>query len=325
MSLISVVMPVLNAEKYIRHALDSIINQTYRNIQIVVVDEGSTDQTADILYQYQKIDSRIEVLHLDSGSGTLSQGVKYASGDYLAHMDAADISSIHRLEIQLEFIKRNALDLCGSAVNTFYKGVQLRRDYPQTENAIRTQILFSSPFASSSVMAKAAVLKNNTYPVNHTAADDYLFWTRLARKEYRFANHSEALHKCRLYKKTKFDADRSQQLKRYLAAKEYWQSLGMHLPAKNISHFNSAFELKEIMRELSAAKLSFMDKKTLDLALWEMAVRSEFAGMEIYHELLRSGVELNRKQKAALYSLLLCRKIFPALVIEPSEIIRPDF
>ena len=324
MSLISVVMPVFNADQYIKHALDSMINQTYRNLQIVVVDEGSTDHTAEIVHQYQKIDSRIEILHLNSGSGAMSQGVEYASGDYLAHMDAADISVIHRLEIQLAFIKRNALDLCGSAVSTFYKGVQLRRDYPQTENAIRTQMLFSSPFASSSVMAKAAVLKNNNYPVNHTAADDYLFWTRLARKEYRFANHSEALHKCRLYK-TKFDADRSQPLKRYLAAKEYWQSLGMYLPAKNISHFNSAFELKEIMRELSVAKLSFLDKKTLDSALWEMALRSEFAGLEIYHQLLRSGVELSRKKKAGLYFLLLCRKIFPALVIEPSEMIRYDF
>ncbi|MGL4602852.1 MAG: glycosyltransferase family 2 protein [Iodobacter sp.] len=324
MSFISVVMPVFNADKYIKYALDSMINQTYRNLQIVVVDEGSTDHTAEILHQYQKIDSRIEILHLSSGRGAMSQGVEYAAGDYLAHMDAADISAIHRLEIQLAFIKRNALDLCGSAVSTFYKGVQLRRDYPQTENGIRTQMLFSSPFASSSVMAKSGVLKNNNYPVNHTAADDYLFWTRLARKEYRFANHSEALHKFRLYK-TKFDADRSQQLKRYLVAKEHWQSLGMYLPAKNISHFNSAFELKEIMRELSAAKLSFLDKKTLDSALWEMAVRSEFAGLEIYHQLLRSGVKLSRKKKAGLYFLLLCRKIFPALVIEPSEMIRSDF
>lgn len=161
MSLISIVMPAFNADKYIKQALDSMINQTYRDIQIVVINDGSTDHTAEILHQYQKIDSRIEILHIENQgcSVAMNHGVEYASGDYIARMDADDISVINRLEIQLAYIKSNALDLCGSAVDAFYKGAQIRWNYPLTENEIRTQLLFNSPFAHPTIMAKAEVLK----------------------------------------------------------------------------------------------------------------------------------------------------------------------
>lgn len=327
MSLISIVMPAFNADKYIKQALDSMINQTYRDLQIVVIDDGSTDHTAEILHQYQRIDSRIEILHIENQgcSVAMNRGVEYASGDYIARMDADDISVTNRLEIQLAYIKRNALDLCGSAVDAFYKGMQKRWSYPLTENEIRTQLLFNSPFAHPTIIAKAEVLKKNPYCSGHAAAEDYSLWAKLAGKEYRFANSSEALLKYRVHKNQVSTAQQGcQHSKRHLVAKDYWMSLGMSLPAKNITRFNSSYELKEMIRELSAAKLSFIDKKTLDLALWKMAIRSELSGTEIYYQLLRHGVELTKFQKISLSGILLSRGLFPAAALEQLRIFRPN-
>src|SRR5580765_3960525 len=99
--LVSVVMPCYNAEKYFVEAIESIINQTYKNLEIVLINDGSIDGTSELLNEYAKKDSRIKIIfnQVNLGLiGSLNIGVAAATGEYIARMDADDISVLDRIE-----------------------------------------------------------------------------------------------------------------------------------------------------------------------------------------------------------------------------------
>ena len=177
---VSVVMPAYNVENYIAEAIESICNQTYEDFEFIIVDDGSTYSTADIIRNYAKQDRRIRPIFADHtrapNAGNI--GVCAAQGQWIARMDADDISLPHRLEIQLDWIQSNNLDICGCIVQT--KG--LRDDifwYPEKQDAIRREFLFRVGLLQPTVMMKAELLKEN--PFNGlTYFEDYEILTRLA-------------------------------------------------------------------------------------------------------------------------------------------------
>ena len=105
--LVTVLMTAYNAEKFIKQSLDSILNQTYKNLEIIVVDDGSTDQTLLIVKNLQKLDYRIKVFQMKKNSGpslASNFGIKKAKGEFIARMDADDISFPNRIEKQVKFL-----------------------------------------------------------------------------------------------------------------------------------------------------------------------------------------------------------------------------
>jgi glycosyltransferase involved in cell wall biosynthesis len=105
---VSVVMSVYNGEKYLCEAIDSILNQTFENFEFLIVNDGSTDRTLEILQSYR--DPRIKVINNERNIGltaSLNKGLKIAKGEYVARMDADDVSFPHRLEQQKAFLDRN--------------------------------------------------------------------------------------------------------------------------------------------------------------------------------------------------------------------------
>src|SRR4051812_19701656 len=99
--LVSVIMPCYNTEKYFVEAIESIINQTYKNLEIVLINDGSTDSTTELLNQYSEKDKRIKIILNPVNLGliaSLNKGVAAATGDYIARMDADDISVLDRVE-----------------------------------------------------------------------------------------------------------------------------------------------------------------------------------------------------------------------------------
>ena len=108
--LVSIILPVHNGARYIEHALDSIIAQTYRHWKLIVVNDGSTDETGQILSDYAKKDSRINIVTMKKPRGiskALNRGVKQAKGLYIARMDADDISYPKRLEKQVKYLQKH--------------------------------------------------------------------------------------------------------------------------------------------------------------------------------------------------------------------------
>lgn len=113
MTEISVIIPIYNAEKYLRQCLDSVISQTFNNFEVICVDDGSTDNSRKILEEYKILDSRIKVILQDNHgvSSARNQGIENSTGDYLAFLDADDLLHIQFLEIMYNTAHENNLEL----------------------------------------------------------------------------------------------------------------------------------------------------------------------------------------------------------------------
>jgi len=108
--LVSVIMSVYNAEKYLAQACDSILQQTFQNFEFIIIDDGSKDSSLDIIKEYKKKDKRIIIIKNTKNWGlgfSLNRGIKIANGKYIARQDADDISVKKRLEIQYKFMENN--------------------------------------------------------------------------------------------------------------------------------------------------------------------------------------------------------------------------
>ena len=180
---LSVVMPVYNAEKYLSEAIESILQQSFEDFEFLIINDGSTDRSKDIVLQYD--DPRIIYVENDSNMGliaTLNRGIKLARGLFLARMDADDISVKDRFAKQIAFLKNNPnYGLCGSTVRIIDgKGQRKKRVMlPITDTEIRTYSYFSSPLIHPTVMGYTHLFKSNLYSDDYKTAEDYELWVRL--------------------------------------------------------------------------------------------------------------------------------------------------
>lgn len=113
MKKISIIVPVYNTEKYLERCLESIINQTYKNLEIILIDDGSTDKSGKICDEYAKKDSRVKVLHKENrGQATARNlGLEYATGDYLGFVDSDDWISTDMYEHLIQLLNNNNADI----------------------------------------------------------------------------------------------------------------------------------------------------------------------------------------------------------------------
>ena len=183
-SLISVIMPVYNGEKYLSEAIESILNQTYRNFEFLIINDGSTDTSEEIICSYT--DPRIFYLKNDKNRGlvyTLNYGISVARGEYIARMDADDISFPHRFEKQIEaFDIDSDLGLCGTWAKVIGSNTILK---VETEHErIKCGLFFTNQFIHSSVMLRKDILieLGNYYDENNFPAEDYGLWIELSCK-----------------------------------------------------------------------------------------------------------------------------------------------
>ncbi len=200
---VSVVMSVYNGEKYLREAVESILNQTFSDFEFLIVDDCSIDGTPRILNDYQQKDKRIKVIKNDRNMGltrSLNKAIKQSSGNYIARMDADDIAIKERLEKQVNFMERNPdVVLLGTAYYEIDKyGRELsRKFFPTTDRDIRKILMKYNPFCHASVvMRHSAFDKAGLYDESILKTQDYDLWFRLASVG-KVANLSEILMKRR--------------------------------------------------------------------------------------------------------------------------------
>lgn len=200
---ISVVMPAYNAEKYIGESIDSILNQTYGDFEFIIINDGSRDSTKEIILSYS--DNRIVYLENEINSGivvTLNKGLKYATGEYIARMDADDIAVAERLEKQIEFMEKNKdVGVLGTGICIFGEDVQEQaRVFTTNSEQLKAELIFNSCIAHPTVMMRSNILKNNglSYDLEYAGAEDYNLWWKIA-KVSRIATIPDLLVKYRIH------------------------------------------------------------------------------------------------------------------------------
>lgn len=202
--LVSVIMPVYNAEQYIKLAVESILNQTYRKFEFIIVDDASTDSTSKILKDFKKKDSRITLIRNKENLGvtkSLNKAVAKASGKYTIRMDADDWSYPERFEPQVKLMEKNPdvvvsgsyVEVCNSKLKTKYT-----RKYHLNDTDIRKHIFRYSPFAHPATIWKTSVLKKERYNEILTTCQDYELYFRVG-KIGKFMNLDKCLLKLRLH------------------------------------------------------------------------------------------------------------------------------
>jgi hypothetical protein len=185
---VTVLMAVHNGERYLRDAVESILCQTFQDFEFLIINDGSTDNTRDVILSYD--DARIVLVDSEHNVGqtrSLNRGLELAAGEWIARQDADDISEPDRLAKQVAFLERHPeVALLG----TWYKEIDVqgtvigKGKLPCDPTDIRWALLFFCPFVHSSVMFSKSVIAEQIGFYNETFAyaQDHELWYRIARR-----------------------------------------------------------------------------------------------------------------------------------------------
>jgi GT2 family glycosyltransferase len=201
---VSVLLPVYNGEQYVGKTIESILSQSYRDYEFLIIDDGSRDGTPKILEHYAQRDPRIRLLqHSNHGVGyTLNRGINEARGRLLAEIGADDLALPGRLQKQVDFLEGNPdYVLVGGylrIIDPHDRPIGLRA-YPTSDARLRERMLLYNPFASPALMYRRAdALAVAGYSSRFSTSEDYDFLLRLARRG-KVANLPEPLTAYRLH------------------------------------------------------------------------------------------------------------------------------
>jgi glycosyltransferase involved in cell wall biosynthesis len=207
--LVSVIIPCYNAQDYLKEAVFSIMRQTYKNLEIIVIDDCSSDGSWDILIDLKNNDDRIQIYRNSKNLkliSTLNIGVGLANGKYIARMDADDISDIRRIERQMEVLHSDStvdvVSVFPVMIDSFGKYHSRQKHFICTSSgSARYMALFESPILHAGILAKTEILKNNLYrnQLNCQHIEDYELWVRLLfERNIKFIGIPEPLYSYRI-------------------------------------------------------------------------------------------------------------------------------
>ncbi len=200
---VSVLMSVYNDDRFLKAAVESILAQTYADLEFVIVDDGSSDGTAEILRSFKDDRIKIAVSKRNWGlTASLNRGLRSCRGRFLARIDSDDIADPQRIRRQVDFLEKRAdVGIVGSSRLLVDESGQIvgRSNPPTDDLAIRWKSLLGNPFGHPTVMLRMELLKRYRlqYDRSYRTAQDYELWTRLLRVT-RGANLQEPLVHYRL-------------------------------------------------------------------------------------------------------------------------------
>jgi glycosyltransferase involved in cell wall biosynthesis len=196
---VSIVLPVYNCPQYVGQAISSMLSQTMGDFELVVIDDGSTDETPRVLERYR--DPRVRLIFQSNHglAATLNRGIETARGRYIARQDQDDYSFPTRLARQVEYMEGHPdCAIVGTWAEIYRDDAPTgrRHQHPSDNASLKYELLLDNPFVHSSVMLRTSALKGvggySTDPLRQPP-EDYELWSRLARV-HEVANLPEALH-----------------------------------------------------------------------------------------------------------------------------------
>ena len=178
---VTVLLPVYNADAFLSQAISSILSQTWSDFALLIMDDGSTDESLAVARQFS--DPRIRLVKNDRNHGlsyTLNRGLDLARGEFVARMDADDISLPERLEKQVAFLRANpSISICGTSIRFFGDVPAVDVLYPSGHETICCRMLFVNSIAHPSVMLRAETFRRLGLRYDPTSyAEDFDLWQR---------------------------------------------------------------------------------------------------------------------------------------------------
>lgn len=193
--LISVVIPVYNVEKYIRESLDSIINQTYKNLQIILIDDGSTDSSRSICDEYAASDDRITVIHQkNAGAGAAKNtGLDLIQGEYFSIIDSDDYIELNMYEKMVCYMENYRVDVVQCLFRNVFVNRKVYRNYIVKSKPIRKvsrnkflkEYLYDWKYAIFwNKLFKTSLLKNIRFPIGRKIDDEFFTYKLICNSEH---------------------------------------------------------------------------------------------------------------------------------------------
>jgi glycosyltransferase involved in cell wall biosynthesis len=271
--LVTVVLPCYNAALYVEEAVRSIMCQTYSNLEILLIDDCSTDNTSAILLRLAQEDKRITIIRNEQNLKlvkTLNKGIDEAKGKFIARMDADDISLPERIEKQVEFMLLHPeVDLCGtnySIIDGKGNKIEASVTMPLTSKEIATALLFTCPIGHPTVLFKKDTIQNlGKYDEKMINIEDYELWLRVAANGL-IVNLPEPLLKYRWH------GDNIS-----IVGRDVKRS-SVNLAITKNSNFGFAEKFRELHLKMILTEWNYTEKELKSFALWKKTLIVNLAG-----------------------------------------------
>lgn len=196
-------MPLYNTALYVAESIQSILNQTYQNIELIVVNDGSTDNSEEVVLSFN--DKRLKYYRNEENKKivyTRNRAIELAQGDFIAFLDSDDISTPTRLELQVDFlIKNKKYGFVGSDVKNITSDGVLGPaiNFPSDNDLIRCILLFKNTFCASAVMFRKEAIIEEKFDPDFPVAEDYDVYLRLLEKGWHCSNINTVLTYYRIH------------------------------------------------------------------------------------------------------------------------------
>ena len=204
MNLVSIILPYFNKRDYIRETIYSLLNQTYQDFEIIVVDDEISEDSNRVLSEIKKIDPRIFIIKnlKNLGAGySRNKAIKFSKGTFLAFCDCDDLWDQNKLNNQLTFMKKLNIDACHTSYNVIDSMGNIIGERRAASQLNYNNLLKSCDIGLSTVIIKKQLLNNfETFFPNLKTKEDYILWLKLAKKGVIFFGLDEKLTKWRKLK-----------------------------------------------------------------------------------------------------------------------------
>jgi glycosyltransferase involved in cell wall biosynthesis len=275
--LVTVIIPAYNVERYIGACLQSMLDQTYTQQEILVVNDAATDNTLHVIQQFN--DSRIRIIQNEANLGlaaSVNKAIHQAKGVYIARMDADDVAYPQRLQKQVDFLNQHPdVSIVGTAMQSIGYSTYVHQ-FPQSHDACKAQLLFNVCFGHPTVLIRRSVFdkSENLYSEElRQYSEEYELWCRLV-DNVRFANVPEVLLKYRTFEPAeKNEAEQKRKTNSFLIRKNFIAALWgeqaesdyvLHDNICNLRKAKDVNELNEWVNWLERCVLLNTNKKTFD-------------------------------------------------------------
>lgn len=200
--LVSIIMPAYNAEEYIGESIESVINQSYKNWELIIVDDCSTDQTSKIIQKYKRNDNRIKYIKMSINSGAAksrNEGIRLSKGVYIAFLDSDDLWKENKLLHQIHYMNRNDVLFCCTYYDQINEqSLPLNKIVTYKSKAKYDTLLRNCP-GNSTVIYNSRKL-GKIYAKNLKRRNDYVLWLDVIKKSHSLYCLDEILSSYRVRK-----------------------------------------------------------------------------------------------------------------------------